>query len=181
MILKNNQQKYGLIAVFLHWLIALSTFGLFGLGLWMIDLGYYDTWYQKGPILHEGIGAILFFLIIIRILWRHISPSPIADENHKKWEHISAKIAHIVLNVLLLAITVSGYLIVTAKGEALSVFGWFSLPATLSMGSKQADFSGDMHLWLAWSVIVLAAVHALGALKHHIIDKDRTLKRMFGR
>lgn len=180
MRLKNNQQKYGLVTVFLHWLIALATFGLFGLGLWMRELGYYDAWYQKGPTLHEGVGVFLFFCIVIRILWRYINPSPMAESHHKVWEKIAAKAAHILLNALLLIIAISGYLIVTAKGEALKVFDWFSLPATLSSLSTQADLAGEIHLLLAWSVIVIAAVHALGAIKHHLIDKDRTLKRMLG-
>lgn len=47
MKLNNNQLNYGLIAIVLHWLIALLTYGLFGLGLWMVSLGYYDAWYQK--------------------------------------------------------------------------------------------------------------------------------------
>ncbi len=180
MRIKNNPEKFGLIAVVLHWSIALATFFLFGLGLWMIDLAYYDTWYQKGPRLHEGIGVFLFFFLVIRILWRHFSPPPTALKNHKKWEKMSSKVAHIMLNILLLVITISGYLIVTAESDALSVFGWFSLPATLSKGASQADLAGDVHLVLAWAVIVLAAVHALGAIKHHLIDKDRTLKRMLG-
>jgi cytochrome b561 len=37
-----------------------------------------------------------------------------------------------------------------------------------------------VHLYLAWSVIGLAALHALAALKHHFIDRDTTLKRMLG-
>ncbi len=178
MILKNNQKKYGLIAIFLHWLIALATFGLFGLGIWMRELGYYDAWYQKGPTLHEGVGVFLFFCIVIRIVWRHISPPPMPEEHHKVWEKMGAKLAHILLNTLLLIIAISGYLIVTAKGEALSVFDWFSLPATLSKMSPQADMAGAVHLYLAWAVVIIAAVHALAAIKHHFVDKDRTLKRM---
>lgn len=177
---KNSQNKFGLVAIFLHWVIALATFGLFGLGLWMRELGYYDEWYQKGPTLHEGVGVFLFFLIVIRISWRHISPPPKPESHHKVWEVIAAKVAHILLNVLLLVITISGYLIVTAKGEALTVFDWFSLPATLSKMSSQADTAGAVHFYLAWGVVVLAAIHALGAIKHHLIDKDRTLKRMLG-
>jgi len=37
-----------------------------------------------------------------------------------------------------------------------------------------------MHRYLAWSAVSLACLHAAAALKHHIIDKDRTLLRMLG-
>ena len=180
MQLNNQQQKYGLIAILLHWLIALVTFGLFALGLWMVELGYYDSWYQKAPKLHEGIGVFLFFFLLIRIVWRWISSTPEPLSNHKQWEKIGSHFAHGLLNILLIVITISGYLIVTAKGEPIHVFDLFSIPASMSDFSNQEDLAGEIHLITAWAVIILAAVHALAALKHHFIDKDRTLRRMLG-
>jgi cytochrome b561 len=82
--------------------------------------------------------------------------------------------------MLLFAIMLSGYLISTADGRGLEVFEWFTLPATLSGLEQQEDIAGRVHLYLAWSVIVVAALHALAALKHHFIDRDVTLKRMLG-
>ena len=178
MSLKNEHQNYGLIAIFLHWLIAIVTYGLFGLGLWMTDLGYYDSWYQKAPTIHEGIGIFLFFFLLIRIVWRWISPPPDPLSTLTVWEKRSSHFVHILLNLLLLVITISGYLIVTAKGEPIHVFDLFSIPASLSGIPNQEDLAGDIHLWLAWVVIILATLHALAALKHHFIEKDRTLKRM---
>ena len=82
---------------------------------------------------------------------------------------------------LLLAVIVAGYLISTADGEPISVFGWFSVPATLSGLPDQADVAGEIHLYLAWALVVFAVLHALAALKHHFVDRDPTLKRMLGR
>ncbi len=181
MKLKNDEQYYGLIAVFLHWIIALSVFGLFGLGLWMTELDYYDAWYNKAPHLHESIGSLLFFLLLFRILWRGLNPPPPPLESMTKWERHSAHLVHRLLNLLLVAVTLSGYLIVTAKGQPLHVFAWFSLPATVTEIQNQEDMAGEIHLLLAWTVIMLASLHALAALKHHFIDRDRTLKRMLGK
>jgi cytochrome b561 len=33
----------------LHWLSALVIVGLFALGLWMVELTYYDDWYRTAP------------------------------------------------------------------------------------------------------------------------------------
>ena len=79
------------------------------------------------------------------------------------------------------AIGISGYLISTADGKPISVFGWFDVPATLADAGAQADFAGALHFWLAWSVVVLSVMHGFMALKHHFIDKDDTLKRMLGK
>ena len=43
---KNTPLSYGLVAIILHWLMALTIFGLFGLGLYMVELTYYDRWYK---------------------------------------------------------------------------------------------------------------------------------------
>jgi len=42
----------------------------------------------------------------------------------------------------------------------------------------QADTAGTVHLYLAWFLVLLSAMHGLAALKHHFIDRDATLKRM---
>lgn len=178
MKIKNDQQHYGLIAIAFHWLIAIGTFALFGLGLWMVELGYYDTWYHKAPEIHGGAGMLLFILLLMRIVWKQCNIRPESLDNHKQWQKISANVAHHSLNGLLLVITISGYLIVTAKGDALNVFNLFSVPATLSGFVNQADFAGDCHLVAAWFLMVLAIIHALASLKHHFIDKNNTLKRM---
>lgn len=37
-----------------------------------------------------------------------------------------------------------------------------------------------MHYWATWAIVVLAVIHALAAIKHHVLDKDDTLRRMLG-
>ena len=180
MQLRNDNHSYGLVAVGLHWLVALTVVGQFGLGLWMRSLGYYDVWYRLGPWWHKGIGVMLFAVLVLRLVWRWSNPRPAHLSNHKAYERLAAGIAHGLLYLLLFALMLSGYLISTADGRGLEVFDWFTIPATLSGIDQQEDIAGKVHLWLAWSVIGLAAVHALGALKHHFIDRDATLKRMLG-
>jgi len=71
----------------------------------------------------------------------------------------------------------AGYLISTAKGSPIDVFGLFSVPATLT-GEGQEDVAGEIHEILVWTIIGLASIHALAALKHATLDRDGTLRRM---
>lgn len=176
---KNQQETWGWTAITLHWLVAVVVFGLFALGLYMTGLDYYDPWYRKGPDLHRSLGVLLFGVLLARLLWRFVSPPPAPLPDHKAWERYLAVIVHAVLYLLLFAVMISGYLITTADGRAVEVFGWFSVPATLT-GEQQEDIAGAIHLWLAWTVIGLSLLHAVAALKHHFIDRDRTLRRMLG-
>ena len=181
MVLSNTLQRYGLISILLHWVMALLIFGLFGLGLYMTDLSYYDPWYRQGPDLHRSIGVVVATLFLLRLFWKRLSPLPLALSSQKPWELRLAAFVHRILYGLIPLIVVSGYLISTADGRAVSVFGLFEIPALISDIDGQEDVAGVIHLWLAWLMMGMVAVHALGALKHHIIDKDGTLMRMLGR
>ncbi|PWC14206.1 cytochrome b [Brenneria roseae subsp. americana] len=181
MLWRNTSSRYGHVSILLHWISALTIYGMFALGLWMVTLGYYDVWYHRAPEIHKSIGILLFAVIIFRIVWRFFSPPPAPLSSYSALTRISATLAHITLYVVLLGILVSGYLISTAEGQPISVFGWFSVPATLSGLTDQADVAGTVHLYLAWVVVALSALHGLAALKHHFIDGDTTLKRMLGR
>ena len=177
---KNTSSAWGLSSILIHWFSALIVFALFALGLWMVELTYYDSWYTKAPNIHKSVGIILFFLTLGRIIWRYISVPPQHLEGHTIKERKAATIVHRLLYVLLFLIMLSGYLISTADGRAISVFGWIDIPATISGIDKQEDIAGTVHFVLAISLIGLVVLHALGALKHHIVNKDNTLRRMLG-
>jgi hypothetical protein len=94
--------------------------------------------------------------------------------SYSRLTRIAAAMGHLVLYLLLFSIVISGYLISTADGKAISVFGWFDIPATVANAGAQADLAGSLHLWLAWTVVILSLLHGLMALKHHFIDNDDT-------
>ncbi|KAA0695216.1 cytochrome b [Halopseudomonas laoshanensis] len=180
MQIRNTSRSYGTAAIVLHWLVAVTVIGLAILGLWMTDLTYYSPYYRSAPFWHKSIGVSLALLIVLRLLWRWANPKPAHIPGHKPWELRLASLVHGLLYLLLIVIVLSGYLISTAKGQGIDVFGWFTLPALITGLPEQADRAGLVHYWLAISVLVLAGLHALGALKHHFIDRDNTLRRMLG-
>ena len=180
MHLKNTRNSYGLVSILLHWVVALTVIGLAILGLWMTDLSYYSPYYRSAPFWHKSIGLALLAVLVLRLLWRWINPRPAHLPNHKRWEVSVAGVVHGLLYLLLFVIVASGYLISTAKGQGISVFGWFEVPALVTGLPSQADRAGAVHYWVAIGVLGLAALHALGAFKHHFIDRDDTLRRMLG-
>ena len=178
---RNSPSRYGAISICLHWLVALTVFGLFGLGFWMVDLDYYSQWYKRAPDLHKSVGLTLFALMLIRLLWRRLSPMPPALVSHSPATKLASKAAHLLLYLGLFVLMVSGYLISTADGRGIEVFGLFAVPASLTTIPDQEDVAGLVHEYLAWGLVILAGLHGLAALKHHFIDRDATLLRMLGR
>lgn len=178
---RNNTDRYGIVSILFHWVTALTVFGLFALGYWMVGLGYYDTWYHRAPEIHKSIGMLLLILTVARLAWRHISPAPKALVTHGTMVRRASKAGHLLLYLGLLAVMFAGYFISTADGVGVSVFGWFTIPAAVSQGASQADLAGVIHRYLAWGLVIFAVAHGLAAIKHHVIDRDRTLVRMLGR
>lgn len=168
--------QYNSVAKVIHWLSALAIFSLFALGYWMVDLSYYSEWYKVAPYWHKSVGIILFALTLFRVLWKMLNKAP--EIEGLAWEKNAAKVAHLLLYILLFATFISGYLISTADGRGIEVFNWFTLPALGSLIENQEDIAGEVHFYLTYSLIGLALLHALAALKHHFINKDNTLKKM---
>lgn len=175
---KNTALSYGRISKLLHWVSALTIFTLFGLGFWMVDLTYYSQWYKTAPHWHRSLGILLFLATLFRLFWRGFNQAPAAIASHSNFVKRAATAAHIVIYVLLLTLMSTGYLISTADARPIAVFSWFEVPALGSFVTNQADLAGLIHQYLAYALIALALLHCVAAIKHHVIDKDDTLKRM---
>ncbi len=173
-----KKQQYDIVAKGIHWLSALTVFSLFGVGLWMVDLNYYSGWYQTAPHWHKSVGILLAGVTIFRLIWKKIKKHP--EIEGKRYEVVAAKAAHHIIYLLLFVLFGSGYMISTADGRSIHVFNWFSVPGAGQLIPNQADLAGEVHFYVACTLIGLVSVHALAALKHHFIDKDETLTKMLG-
>ena len=162
----------------LHWLSALLILGLFALGVWMRTLGYYDSWYQTAPHWHKQIGILLLFIMAVRLISRLILKAPAPLSSHKPWEVKTAHITHHILYLGVFLIMASGYLIATADDRPIEVFGIFTMPVLFTPFEGQEDIAGVVHEYGAYALMAIIALHIAGAIKHHVIDKDSTLKRM---
>ena len=175
---RNSKTRYGTASKLLHWLVALMAFGLFGLGLWMVDLDYYHPWYHRGPEWHRGVGMLLMAITLLRLVWMYLADKPLPSSHHRHWEVIFARVVHIVLYILLFALGLSGYFMSTADGRPLEVFSWFAVPSSGEWMENQEDIAGEIHKWLAYTLVATVGLHSIAALKHHLIDRDDTLSRM---
>lgn len=176
--MRSEVKNYNPIARAIHWLSAILVIAMFGVGLWMVDLSYYSGWYKTAPHWHKSVGLLLAALTLFRLVWKFVTASPKVSGH--RLEIVGAKLAHMAMYVLFAILFISGYLISTEDGRAIDVFNWFSVPALGALFENQADISGQVHFYAAWALIILAAIHALAAIKHHVISKDDTLKKMLG-
>lgn len=181
-------QKYNIIAIILHWLIALAIFFQLACGLWMVkavkndltrDLAY--NFYQY----HKSVGLMILVLSIFRLIWRLTHKTPPLPDSMKNWEKLAANLGHYALYFFMIAIPFLGWAMVSTSSYGIPtiIFGLFEWPhitflANLSNVADLHEIFGEGHELLSWAMIFLLLVHIAAALKHQFIIKDNLLKRM---
>lgn len=172
------EPRYGRVARTLHWAIALSIIALIPLGWYMVRLDYYDPWSYDALAIHKALGMIVLLLAAIMMSWQLAHDRPAVAPPRKPWEEIAAKIIHYSLYAVMLVVPVTGYVISTSAGAGVSVFGLFEVPAVLPKSVPLRDAAISLHYYFSYASFGLIAFHVAGALKHHFIDRDETLKQM---
>ena len=178
MLITNTQLRFGLFSKLLHWAIALLILGLIWLGWYMVDLTYYDKWYNASLHYHKSLGILALALALFKLGWHIYTPAPGPLADLQPWEKTGARLMHYLLWGMMLLIPVSGYLISTSAGKPIQLFNWFAIPAIVDVDEELRELAIDVHFYLAYATLFLAAGHAGAALKHHFINRDDTLKRM---
>lgn len=176
-MLKDSRNGYGLISIVIHWVSAVLILGLFGLGIYMTGLSYYDDWYHKGPELHISLGLIVLLIMLTRVIWRIINPTPV-NLSEKRIQNLAAKLVKLGLYTFIFIVLVSGYLITTAEGQPASMFNLIKFPVLTKLSSQNVDIAGALHEYLAWGIVILVVLHTVGAFFHHFVIRDRTLVRI---
>lgn len=176
MQLANDDEQYGLIHKIFHWAIAVLILALIPVGLGMSQM-------ENSPLkfeiyaMHKSFGLLVLFLGVLRIIWRFFSPPPEHLETHKPWESALASAAHFWLYVCVIGMPLTGWLMSSAAEFPVPFFG-AQLPYIIGKDENLAGIFGQAHEILAYTLLIVLALHMAGALKHHVIDKDETLQRM---
>ena len=175
---RNTGSRYGLATKLLHWSVAVLILGLVWLGWYMVDLTYYDTWYNDSLAWHKALGIVAFVLGVVKIAWTMHSRPPAYVESLERWERAAATAVHHLFYVMMVLIPLTGYLVSTSEGEGIDMWGWFTVPAVVVVGEGLRELAIEAHYWCAYGTLAIAAVHAAAAIRHQFLDRDGTLRRM---
>lgn len=177
MTLFNTTQGYGAIAKFFHWAIFLLIAGLFIAGFIMTDMSNGPDKFKIYGI-HKSTGIVVLMLALMRLGWKMASVAPLLPESMHVLEKLAARIGHAVLYILMIAMPISGWMMSSAAGFPVSVFGLFILPNLIEPSKEVANNLRNAHEFMAYILLVVVALHVLAALLHHFYYKNNVLKRM---
>lgn len=184
--MKNDTvEKLSATTVTLHWLVGLIVLGLLTSGVSMVEGEIYALYPW-----HKSVGVVALLFICLRIAWRCRNGwlQPVAQ--YSPLERHAARTTHHLLLWGVLLMPLSGLLMSGMAGYGVELFGLELIAsnpdpaepgAVIAFDSGLANFASAVHSYAGYLLIAVVSLHLLGALKHHFIDRDATLRRMLGR
>lgn len=181
MPMRSESGRWSTVAKTFHWLMALLILGNGAFAFWMDGLKPSLNKINMFA-LHKSIGLTVLALFVLRLAWKMFDRRP-PDEPAPRWQQVAAHTVHGFLYLLIVAIPLSGWAFNSAHGFPLQYFKQFNLPALVEKNEELSNTLGTVHVYLFWLLLLVLLAHVGGALKHHFIDRDDTLRRMlpFGR
>lgn len=178
-MLRNTANSYGLVSIANHWLSATIFIVMIALGLYMTSLADSPDKFELYG-LHKSLGIGLLSLMILRLIWLKVSPNP-EQLSKNKFEHILGHAVKGLLYLAMIGMPLSGWIMSNSGGHDVAFFELFTLPQLIGENEFINGIAAAIHSSAAYVLIALVVLHVAGALKHHLVYKDDTLKRMLGK
>ncbi len=168
---------YNPIARFFHWALFLLIAAEFAVALLMPDI-HRDTQPVGLVALHIGLGTLILSLMALRLVWRIVGGAAPAPPGHG-WQRTAARGVPDLLYLGFLVLPLLGWANASARGWQVHWAGLMTLPALASRGSAWAHEAGDVHQFVAYTLMGLIGLHILAALQHQVLLRDGLLQRMW--
>lgn len=182
---QHHPDRYGDIAVALHWLIAVLIIGLLSIGKYMTGLDEADPLRFSLTQWHKTFGILVLMLVSLRLIWRVTHDTPEHPEEAPAWEKVAAGLSHFGFYLLMFVVPFTGWLMVSASPLNIdtylfNVIPWPHLPPFSELANKELweHRFHDAHHFSTTAMIILLLLHVGAALKHHWINHDDVLVRM---
>ena len=180
----DTHNKLSINTLFLHWLVGIMMIALLATGIYMEENEVFALYPW-----HKSFGVLIITFVLLRVYWRIKNGwlSPVSE--YSTIEKKLSKIVHYTLIIGTVLMPISGFIMSSAGGHGVSFFAIelvarnpdpANIKEVIAHNAAIADFAHGMHGIVGKVILFAVILHVIGAFKHHIIDKDGTLRRMLG-
>lgn len=177
--------RYSLVAIILHWLVALLILANLWLGWRYGEV----TGMAKFDLMqwHKSIGITVLALSIARLGWRLFNPPPAYPDYMRGWQKLASRAAHWGFYGLMIGLPLTGWAIVSASPTNIPTLLFKTIPwphigaiHNLPMATRfRIDaLAVNAHHLMVWGVWILLLLHLAAIAKHWIVDRDPMVLRM---
>ena len=172
-----HQEVFGPVRRGVHWCIAALLLVQIPLAWYMIDLPDGAS-RDENYALHRALGMVLFALAIFRLIWAVLSRRPRLPTEMSVFEKALAKVSQFILYVIVILMPISGWLMSSAAGVSVDVFGLVTLPSLVEPDKAFMEGMQQVHILQSYLLLTILGLHVIGALKHGFVDQDNVLYSM---
>lgn len=180
----DTDSKLSTNTLVLHWIVGLMMIGLLASGIYMEENEVFALYPW-----HKSFGALIAIFVVLRVIWRIKNGWLSHVSDYSSIEKLLSKIVNYVLIIGTVLMPISGFIMSAMGGHGVDLFGMELVarnpdPAdpkeVIALNGTLAGMAHNMHKFAGIAILVGVIFHVIGALKHHVIDKDGTLRRMLG-
>jgi cytochrome b561 len=175
--MRSSRLRYGAVTQLFHWLTVVLVGTAYIVSPGGREDRIYSAAFDVARQTHETIGILVFGLVLLRIVWRLLEPTP-EPAPMAPWMRYSATAAHLGLYALLLAIPLTAIAGAWLEAHPLTLFGIGNVGPLLPQAHDLGQSIANIHTTLGNIIIWLAGLHAAAALFHHFILRDNILTSM---
>lgn len=171
---KSSTNRYGAVAISIHWFTAVAILALLAAGT--IAATTADD-AAKAAILrvHAPLGISIVVLTVLRIVWwTAFDRKPLPPADAGRAQRAGEKAVHGLFYLAILLVGSSGIAMIVLSGAGQILFG--GRPGPLPDFAGFPPFYG--HLIGALLLVTLLVGHVGAALWHQLVKRDRLLARM---
>lgn len=167
----------------LHWTTALLVLILIAVGKWISDLELTDLQLLRESLwkfsLHKTLGLVALVITLARFaaMW---AGNGFTHSAHNRYEVLAASAVQTYFLCALLLLPLSGLVMHGFAGATAPIWivpeGWLHASRARP---EWVEMAVSVHHLIANGLLVALILHVAGVVKHHFIDRDQTLVRMW--
>ncbi len=165
------------MAQLLHWATAILVVAAFTYGPGGSEQRVYSLAKDFDRQIHETLGISVFAITLLRLVWRAFDAPP-DDPPMPQWMRVTSKVVHAALYILLLAVPLTAISGAWLEGHPVTFLGNIRVEPLLPEAHAVGSAIASIHTWLGDTILWVAGLHAVAALYHHFLLRDRVLRSM---
>lgn len=159
----------------LHWLMAALILAMLFIG---IGMAASVTDYRWLVSIHKPLGVLILLLVGLRLVNRLISPPPPLPAAMPKALRLAAQGSHLLLYLLMIALPLVGWAMLSAAGYPIVLYGPLRLPPILPQDLALYAGLRTAHTALALLLFATFLGHLAAALAHALVFRDGVFRSM---
>ncbi len=171
-------ERYGVVARLFHWVVVLMVAIMLPVGIAMTSYGFEEI-RDELFILHKGTGAVLLVVVLARLVWRVVAGAPDPPPHWSQLQRRLVALTHGTLYILLLTMTVTGYVRTVGGGFPIELLEALGIPPLIPEIGDTAETVAVVHKFTAYALTGLVGVHVARVFHDQWVEKKEALKRMW--